>query len=183
MKHAFAWLTALAFTLPHISTAQGETMTQDERAVLAVIETMTHSFQAGDIATVMNSYEPQATVVFEPAAPVSDADMIAQMFTGMAALQPEFSYPAGHEVIVNGDFAIHIAPWDMIARTPEGAPITQSSLPVAFCTASRGETGKWSSTTPTVPAFWRRSPDRCGLGDQRPARKRPSRSTTPSAQR
>jgi ketosteroid isomerase-like protein len=172
MKHAFAWLTALAFTLPHISTAQGETMTQDERAVLAVIETMTHSFQAGDIATVMNSYEPQATVVFEPAAPVSDADMIAQMFTGMAALQPEFSYPAGHEVIVNGDFAIHIAPWDMIARTAW-----------RFCTASRRETGKWSSTTPTVPAFWRRSTDRRGLGDQRPARKRPSRSTTPSAQR
>jgi ketosteroid isomerase-like protein len=53
------------------------------------------------------------------------------MFTGMAALQPEFSYPAGHEVIVNGDFAIHIAPWDMIARTAEGAPITQSGLSVA----------------------------------------------------
>ncbi|MBY5976456.1 DUF4440 domain-containing protein [Phaeobacter italicus] len=141
MKHAFAWLTALAFTLPHISTAQGETMTQDERAVLAVIETMTHSFQAGDIATVMNSYEPQATVVFEPAAPVSDADMIAQMFKGMAALQPEFSYPAGHEVIVNGDFAIHIAPWDMIARTPEGAPITQSGLSVAVLHRQPG--GDW----------------------------------------
>lgn len=153
MKHAFAWLTALAFTLPHISTAQGETMTQDERAVLAVIETMTHSFQAGDIATVMNSYEPQATVVFEPAAPVSDADMIAQMFTGMAALQPEFSYPAGHEVIVNGDFAIHIAPWDMIARTPEGAPITVRPVRGGSAPPAGGRLENGHRQPPQCPPF------------------------------
>ena len=106
-------------------------MTQDQQDVLAAIETMTTSFQAAEIARVMNSYEPGATVVFEPAAPVNDAVILEQMFSGMAAMNPVFEYPSGHEVIVSGDIAIHIAPWSMTAKSPDGQAITQSGLSVA----------------------------------------------------
>lgn len=131
MKHAFAWLVALAVTFPSISIAEGQKMTQDQQGVLAAIETMTVGFQAGDISTVMQSYEAAATVVFEPEAPVSDAAQLEQMFAGMAALGPEFTYPAGHEVIVSGDIAVHIAPWKMTAQSPDGQAIEQSGLSVA----------------------------------------------------
>ncbi len=131
MKHAFAWLMALAVTIPNISTAEGQNMTQDQQDVLSAIETMTAGFQAGDLAEVMHSYEPAATVVFEPEAPVSDAAQLEQMFAGMAAMGPEFTYPAGHEVIVSGDIAVHIAPWTMTAQSPDGQTVEQSGLSVA----------------------------------------------------
>lgn len=131
MKHAFAWVMALALTLPDISTAEGQDMTQDQKDVLAAIQTMTESFQANDIAKVMESYEIPATVMFEPEAPVSDAAQLEQMFSGMAMVNPVFEYAAGHEVIVNGDIALHISPWKMTGRTPEGQEIAQEGLSVA----------------------------------------------------
>ncbi len=131
MKHAFAWLVALTVTFPSISTAEGQKMTQDQQGVLAAIETMTAGFQAGDMATVMQSYEAAATVVFEPEAAVSDAAQLEQMFAGMAAMNPEFTYPSGHEVVVSGDIAVHIAPWAMKAQSPDGQTIEQSGLSVA----------------------------------------------------
>ncbi len=131
MKHAFAWLTAIALTIPQILPAQGHDMTQDQQDVLAAIQTMTAAFQTNNIAGVMASYGPEATVVFEPDAPVSDMAQLEQMFASMAALGPVFSYANGHEVIVNGDIAVHIAPWRMTARTPDGEDIAQSGLSVA----------------------------------------------------
>lgn len=131
MKHAFAWLMALALTTPQISKAEGLNMTQDQQDTLAAIQTMTAAFQKNDIPSVMASYESEATVVFEPGAPVSDAAQIEQMFSGMAMVNPIFEYPAGHEVIVNGDIAMHIAPWSMTGKTPDGQDIAQSGLSVA----------------------------------------------------
>ncbi|MGR3615651.1 MAG: YybH family protein [Paracoccaceae bacterium] len=131
MKHAFAWVMALAMLAPQILTAEGKEMTQDQQDVLAAVQNMTGSFQDGDIAEVMASYENQATVVFEPDAPVSDAAQFEQMFTGMAAVNPVFDYEAGHEVIVNGDIAVHIAPWTMTGLKPDGQELAQSGLSVA----------------------------------------------------
>ncbi len=141
MKHALAWLTALALTIPQISTAEGQTMTQDQKDVLAAVETMTTAFQRNDIAGVMASYESEATVVFEPDAPISDAAQLEQMFSGMAAVNPEFDYSSGHEVIVNGAIAMHIAPWSMTGMTPDGQAIAQSGLSVAIL--RRQPDGSW----------------------------------------
>ena len=140
MKHAFAWLTALALTLPQISTAESQTMTQDQQDVLNAVQTMTSSFQGKDITSVMASYESKATVLFEPGLPISDEAQLEQMFTGMAAVNPVFSY-AGHEVIVNGDIAIHIAPWTMTGQTPDGQELGQSGLSVAVL--RRQLNGSW----------------------------------------
>lgn len=130
MKHAFAWLTALALAIPQISTAESQTMTQDQQDVLNAIQTMTSNFQGNDIAGVMASYETEATVVFEPGSPISDQAQLEQMFAGMAAVNPVFEY-AGHEVIVNGDIAVHIAPWSMTGKTPDGHELAQSGLSIA----------------------------------------------------
>ncbi|WP_122073868.1 DUF4440 domain-containing protein [Pseudophaeobacter sp. EL27] len=130
MKHAFAWLTTLALAIPQISKAESQTMAQDQQDVLKAIQTMTSNFQGNDIAGVMASYEIEATVVFEPGSPVSDAAQLEQMFAGMAAVNPVFEY-AGHEVIVNGDIAVHIAPWSMTGKTPDGQELGQSGLSIA----------------------------------------------------
>ena len=133
MKHAFAWLGALALSLS-LSTstlhAEGNQMTEDQTKVLDAITTMTEAFQTGDIDRVMASYESQATVLFEPQSPVSDPAALNAMFTGMAAINPIFTY-GSHEVIVQGDIALHLSPWTMQATTPDGQQMTQSGLSVA----------------------------------------------------
>lgn len=140
MKHTFVWLVALALTFPQILTAESETMTQDQQNALHTIETMTAAFQSKDIDGVMSTYESSATVLFEPGTPVSDKAMLEQMFAGMAAANPVFDY-AGHEVIVEGDIAMHIAPWSMKATTPDGQDIQQSGLSVAVL--RRQADGRW----------------------------------------
>ncbi|WP_341367568.1 DUF4440 domain-containing protein [Yoonia sp. BS5-3] len=140
MKHAFAWLMALALAIPQTSTAESQTMTQDQQDVLNAVQTMTSNFQGNDIAGVMASYESEATVLFEPGAPVSDAALMEQMFAGMAAVSPVFDY-AGHEVIVNGDVAVHIAPWSMTGKTPDGQELAQSGLSIAVL--RRQPDGSW----------------------------------------
>jgi len=140
MKHAFAWLMALALAFPTISTAQDTVMTQDQQDVLNAIQTMTTNFQNNDITAVMTSYEDVATVLFEPASPVSETAQMKQMFAGMAAVNPVFTY-SGHEVIVNGDIAMHIAPWTMTGQTPDGNEIGQSGLSIAVL--RRQADGSW----------------------------------------
>lgn len=141
MKHAFACLVALTLTIPQTLTAEGIPMTQDEQKILATISTMTKAFQNNDIEAVMASYEARATVMFEPGVPVSDASQLRQMFSAMAMVNPAFDYPAGHDVFVNGDIAMHIAPWSMTGQTSDGQTIEQSGLSVAVL--RRQADGSW----------------------------------------
>lgn len=132
MKHAAAWLMAIALSTPQISTAEeGQKMSQETHRVHALVKTMTQAFQNKDIASVMVAYEDVATVVFEPNTPISDPTQIKQAFSGMAGLSPQFTYPKGHEVIVNDDIALHISPWSMTATMPGGQEVSQSGLSVA----------------------------------------------------
>ena len=105
-------------------------MNKDEIDVQGVIEKMTTAFQNAEIDKVMGTYGPGAVVLFEPGRPVADPAQLRQMFAGMAAAKPAFTY-SGHEVIVSGDTAVHIAPWDMKAQTPDGKEIRQSGLSIA----------------------------------------------------
>ena len=101
---------------------------------------MTFAFHNKDIEGVMASYEKKAVIVFEPEKPVSDPEAIRQGFFGFFAVNPKFEY-SGHEVFVNGELAIHFAPWQMTGKTPDGAEIKQSGLSVAVL--RKQPNGKW----------------------------------------
>ena len=115
-------------------------MTQDQQDVLALVQKMTSSFEAGDLETVMETYEDQQTIMFEPGQPVSDSKTAKVIFEKSTAISPKFSY-SGHEVIVEGDIAIHIAPWKMSGTDPEGKAIEGEGLSVAVL--RRQADGAW----------------------------------------
>ncbi len=115
-------------------------MTDDQKTVLNVIKQMTSSFQAGDIDAVMDTYEDRQSIAFEPGNPVSDAQAARQAFEQFHAMSPAFTYQ-GHEVIVEGDIAIHIAPWRMTANGPDGTEMSGGGLSVAVL--RRQEDGAW----------------------------------------
>lgn len=129
----------LSATLPTLSSA-GETMTQDQTDVLNTITGMTAAFHAKDIDGVMASYEDQATIVFEPGKPSGDRDAIIAGFRMFFGFEPHFTY-GQHEVVVNGDTALHITPWDMTGKAPDGTSIAQSGLSVAVL--KRQPDGSW----------------------------------------
>jgi uncharacterized protein (TIGR02246 family) len=127
-------------TLPQPRQIGEKTVNKDETEVQAAVDRMTSAFEKSNIDAVMSSYEPGAAVVFEPGQPVTNEQQLRQMFGGMAAAKPVFTY-SGHEVVVSGDTAVHIAPWQMVAHTPDGQEIRQSGLSVAVL--CRQADGSW----------------------------------------
>ncbi|MEP2705647.1 MAG: hypothetical protein ABJQ71_04135 [Roseibium sp.] len=115
-------------------------MTQDQKDVLATIDKMTSSFEVGNLDAVMQTYEAKQSIAFEPGKPLSDSAVARQVFEQWTALSPKFSY-SGHEVIVEGDIAVHIAPWKMEGTDPEGNVVGGEGLSVAVL--RRQSDGSW----------------------------------------
>ncbi len=126
------------------STAVGNeevNMNIEEKKVLTRVATMTSAFHKKDINGVISSYEKDVAVMFEPGQAVSDPAIIKQMFEGAFQINPKFNYPNGHEVYVANNIALHIAPWVMTGKAPDGTSIKQSGLSVAVL--RKQESGKW----------------------------------------
>jgi ketosteroid isomerase-like protein len=126
--------------MPVFEGGGGGDVTQIETDVIGIIERMTAAFQAGDLDAVMGTYEPGAAVAFEPGRPVSDPVVMRETFAAWMALSPRFDY-SGHEVLIAGDLAVHVAPWTMRGRGPDGSRIEQRGLSVAVL--RRQPSGDW----------------------------------------
>jgi ketosteroid isomerase-like protein len=142
LKHIAATAAALAvMTFSQPSFAEGtKDMSQEEQNVITLIEKMTTSFETGDIDTVMQTYEPSQSIAFEPGNPVSDSTLARELFHQFRSISPKFTY-SGHEVIVEGDLAVHIAPWTMTGTDPEGKPVSGEGLSIAVL--RRQADGSW----------------------------------------
>lgn len=123
-----------------IGTPQGDNTMSEKQNVLNTVLTMTQAFHQRDINGVMASYAEGAVVCFEPNQPVAERAAIAQAFTAFFEMKPTFTY-AGHQVVISGDSAVHIAPWTMTGTGPDGAPMTASGLSVAVL--KRQADGRW----------------------------------------
>ncbi|MFC9663982.1 YybH family protein [Nocardia sp. NPDC127606] len=87
---------------------------------------MTAALERGDIDTDMSFCIDDAVVAFEPGAPVRGEEQLRAGFAAFAAVKPDFRYDNGHEVMLTGDIAVHIAPWTMSGTAPDGTPIAQT---------------------------------------------------------
>jgi len=122
-------------------TLKGErSVTDAEMNVLATIERMTDAFHKGDLEGVLSTYEHNAVVVFEPGQPVSDPEVLRATFKQWFAMSPRFEFE-GHEVFLAGNIAVHLAPWKMRGKAPDGSDIQQSGLSVAVL--RRQADGRW----------------------------------------
>lgn len=124
----------LALSLWNISLADNneeKPMNAEETKVLKAVTTMTEAFHQKNIKGVLTSYEKGAAIMFEPGEAISDPELIQQMFEGAFQINPDYSYPKGHEVYIANDIALHIAPWEMKGKSPTGANLSASGLSVA----------------------------------------------------
>jgi ketosteroid isomerase-like protein len=109
---------------------KGNTMNTEENKVLGTITQMGSNYNSQDIDAVMKAYEASAVVLFEPGNPVSGSAAIKAAFQGSLAVNPHFVF-GKHEVTIAGDIALHLTPWTMTGKTPDGHSISQSGLSVA----------------------------------------------------
>lgn len=133
------WLM-LSFCFSQAQQSSDMQAEKEQAAVLAAVQEMTHAFHQKDIEGVMKSYEAQPLVVFEPENPITDRALLKEMFQAAFSLNPKFTY-SGHEVFVNGDVAVHIAPWTMKGQAPDGSEVRQKGLSIAVL--RKQEDGKW----------------------------------------
>jgi uncharacterized protein (TIGR02246 family) len=108
--------------------------------IVSTIVSMTEAFHRGDIVEILRAYEPAAVVVGEPYKPATGEAALRAMFAGFIALKPEFTY-SGHDVVIAGDLALHLAPWHMAGVAPDGTKVQQKGLSVAVL--RRQADGRW----------------------------------------
>lgn len=123
-------LTLLGFSRPAVATETESSMTETQQQVLDTVLSMTRAFESRDIEAVLAHYNHDAVISFEPGKPTSGASNIREQFTQFFAINPAFDY-GGHKVVVTGDTALHIAPWDMKGTAPDGSAISDSGLSVS----------------------------------------------------
>jgi uncharacterized protein (TIGR02246 family) len=146
MKLKSVLLTASLIGIAAILNAQPKktmektAFTPEQNEVMNVILKMTDAFHNKDLKGVLESYEPNAVIVFEPEKPSSGAGAIAEGFKGFFNLSPKFEY-SGHEIFLNGDLAMHFAPWTMTGKMPDGTDVKQSGLSVVVL--RKQPNGKW----------------------------------------
>lgn len=123
-----------------MNTFDAQAMNPEQNKVLATIINMGGSYNARDIGAVMKAYEESAVVLFEPGKPVSGMANVNAAFEASLAVSPQFEF-GKHEVVIAGDIALHLTPWTMTGKTPDGHSICQTGLSVAVL--RKQANGEW----------------------------------------
>lgn len=141
IQSLFGLLIISLWNISLADTKEGNMTNPEEARVLKTVESMTTAFNQKDIQGVLISYEDGAAVIFQPGKPVSDPELLKQMFEGSFQINPAFSYPKGHEIYIANDIALHIAPWVMTGKGPNGMEISRNGLSVAVL--RKHANGQW----------------------------------------
>lgn len=104
-------------------------MNSEQNKVVNTITTMAGNYNSRDIDSVLKAYEASAVVLFEPGRPVAGLASLKAAFQGSLAVNPQFVL-GKHEVTIAGDIALHLTPYTMTGKTPDGKVISQSGLSV-----------------------------------------------------
>jgi uncharacterized protein (TIGR02246 family) len=83
----------------------------------------TERFKAGDLAGLLELYEPDATLMPQPGQPVSGTTAIREALGGFLGLKPTFDMPEIKPAIRSGDLALLHSSWTLSGTGPDGSPL------------------------------------------------------------
>jgi uncharacterized protein (TIGR02246 family) len=139
-------LICLAILIPgaqpiHAQSAPSqETQTMTHSAIQAAIDTNNAAVAARDIDGILATYEPGAVLVVQPGLPVMGTAALRDGFGQFLALDPQLTV-TDHEIIEAGDIALHLYPWTMTGKAPDGTAFEQSGLSVVVL--RKQPDGRW----------------------------------------
>ena len=92
--------------------------TRPEDTVLAFFE----AFNRRDIESVISLYEPEATLVAQPAQMAEGRAAIREALNGFLAMKPTL-IPEKKTLVTAGDLALSVVRWTLNGTGPDGAPV------------------------------------------------------------
>ncbi len=126
----------------HLKTSKNmeNNFNEEQKKVFGTIQQMVSAFEKKDIDGVLETYEDNAIVMFEPQQPVQGKENLRTLFTQFVSMNPKYTF-GEHEVYIAENIATHIAPWHMVGSMPDGTKIEQNGLSVA--TLRKQPDGEW----------------------------------------
>jgi uncharacterized protein (TIGR02246 family) len=120
-------------------TKQGN-QTMENTQIQNTIDTNNAAVAAGDIDSILATYEPNAVLIGQPGMPVMGSLALREAFKHFLALNPKISITS-QDVIQAGDIALHSYAWKMSGKAPDGNPIDQSGFSVVVL--RKQSDGRW----------------------------------------
>lgn len=106
----------------------------------AVIHANNAAVAAGDIDAVLATFESEGALVGQPGMVAQGGEALRAAFAGFMAINPQITVTA-HNVIQNGDIALHSSTWTMTGQAPDGSAIEQSGFSTVVL--RRQSDGQW----------------------------------------
>ena len=145
MRTILFFQTFIILTMTTLSPVSAQAQTTDEQAILNFLEDMAHAFEQRDVPAIMACYVEKPLVVMQPGMPITDRVQLEALFTDMlSAPEPPQMRFGKHEVLVNGDQAMHLSTWNLTGLTADGKPLKDGGLSAVFL--ERQANGQWLIT-------------------------------------
>ncbi len=134
--------TQLIHAQPTYAQAQNnqESQTMEHDQIHSTIETNNSAVAAGDIESVLATFEPNGVLMGQPGMPAMGTPALREAFKQFMAIDPKITVTS-HEVIQADDMALHSSTWLMSGKTPDGHPIEQSGFSVVVL--RKQPDGRW----------------------------------------
>lgn len=131
----------LMLALPFNPALSMETkMSDQEKTVIALVDQMNTAFREQRTDDIIATYEEEAIVMFNRAEPIRGKEALIAGFEAAYGANPVFIL-GEHEAYVASDIALHITPWTMTGKLPDGTEISDTGLSVAVM--RRQADGNW----------------------------------------
>jgi uncharacterized protein (TIGR02246 family) len=100
----------------------------NEKTPLQVIQELDEAFNCGDIDSILNFYEDDATIVIEPGRLATGKPELRRSFEWMFNNITGVAKQEKTHVIENGDLALFTSRWSLTGSTGEGTSIARESI-------------------------------------------------------
>jgi uncharacterized protein (TIGR02246 family) len=91
-----------------------------------VVSLLGQAFDAGDLESLLELYEPQATFVAQPGEAVTGTEAIREVLSGFLALKPRFELEVKKVFRAGDDIALSFVDWTLTGTGPDGETISMS---------------------------------------------------------
>lgn len=129
-----------AQTVDAQSQANQGNQTMDHSHIQSTIDSNNAAVAAGDIDSILATYELDAVLIAQPGMPVMGSAALREAFKQFTAMSPKITI-VSQDLIQTGDIALHSYTWKMSGKTPDGHPIEQNGF--SLIVLRKQADGRW----------------------------------------
>ena len=122
------------------SQADQGNQTMNHAQIQSTIDTNNAAVAAGDMDSILATYEPNAVLMGQPGTPAMGTAALREAFKQFLGLNPQIDM-LKQDVIQANDIALYTYTWKMSGKTPDGYPVEQGGFSVVVL--RKQPDGRW----------------------------------------